>query len=1633
MALDAILAILPTIAEYTFVPIKRHLGYTFNYKSKAENLKNQVQKLQGQRDGLLQEVDAATRRGDAIKDDVQQWLNKVNEAIQKADQELINGEEPAKEKCFYGLIPNLKAQHRLGRKAAKEDPEFTKLQEEGRFDRISYRPALTPLVGSSTHGNEMLHSRASMLKNVMDALMDPSVSMVGVCGTGGIGKTTLAKEVRRQSIEAKLFNVVVLTHVSETPDLKNIQENIADMLGLQFGEKTVEGRAHRLSQRLTLEKKVLIILDDVWKELDLESVGIPFGSDQQGCKILVTSRNGDVLSQKMGTQKTFELGILSEVEALSLFEKTTGEVADQMLATEIAKKCAGLPVLVVTVAVALKNKGLEAWKVALKELSGFDNKGFQEKVYSALELSYRHLGSEEVKSFFLLCAQLAQNDIPFPYLVTYSMGLGLLRHTETVEDGRNKVLKLINDLKAACLLLDGDRYGFVKMHDVIRDAAVLIASTTQRAFTFRDEIGLNKLPNKDVHGNCTRIYLPRSEIHEFPERLECPEAELFVLGTGRIYEKDTYSKIPNSFFEGITKLKVVQLNGMCLWSLPSSFDSLTNLRTLYLEDCALGDTGIIGKLKRLEVLSFRGSNINQLSRDIGKLTELKLLCLNECFSLKTIPANVISRLSLLEELYMRHSFRGWEIEGADGQGNASLAELKLLSHLTTLVIDVPDTKMLPKDLFSDKLVNYRITIGCMWYTNEKDFFSRALELKLDSTNIHLDHGVQVLLKGTEHLSLYELKGIRSLLYELDWEGFLQLKHLEIHDGHDIHYVICSTEKVPCNVFPILESLVLRKLITLENISNCQLTACSFSKLRTLKVENCNKLKNLLSFSMVRNLSQLQELEVSNCKGMEEIVSGESEVKDKEAQVVDFPQLRFLTLRCLPMFRGFCSKVKELTPSQLESYQRTKEIVSEEDELQAPLPFFDKRAFFPNLEVLTLVYIACQVTQYGEPSLVSSNLTRSTVSGGHDMKYIFFSSFMNNLLQLKKLEVYSCEFLEGIVLTEFGQDESMMKNILPNLHVLNLYNLPNLKRFCDGNFIEFPTLIELSISRCPALKTFISNPLSASTAASKGTTGLDLEKNQSSRFPPFFDEKVAFPSLEHMDISSMSNLERAWDNQLSEGSFCKLKSMNFTSCEILQTVFPSNHLARFLRLENLVVNFCESLQEIYQLPVFSDEESNSVLAFELRYLHIDGLCKLKHIWSKDPQGIFTFKNLQSVHVRSCISLNSLFPISIAKDLLQLERVDLSSSGVEALVEKIEGIEAAPSFVFPQLLSLELERLTRLRCFYPEVHSLQFPKLKHLRLVKCGQAMEFASEFLTFHRNQHNNPVQQSFLMAKKVFLNLEKLTLDGPVMEMISQCQLSLEHLSSVKYVEWVEIDELVGSLFLFGFMQRLSNLETLYVRDSDVRELTRYEGYHSKKEDDNMTVLLPRIRNLELVMLGNLTYIWKQDYSQMNYMLEYLQSMKVFRCHSLIYLAPSSVTLGSLTTLEVYDCKSLQHLLTSSTAKSMVHLTKMKISFCKMLEDIITDEADETAEEIVFTRLNTLELFHSQSLTSFCLGSFNFKFPSLEIVIVYGCPNMRTFSAGTSTAPKLQCVHLGLQPFRKWLWEGTLSSTFQKLYTDKVN
>ncbi|XP_058006710.1 uncharacterized protein LOC131182090 [Hevea brasiliensis] len=418
---------------------------------------------------------------------------------------------------------------------------------------------------------------------------------------------------------------------------------------------------------------------------------------------------------------------------------------------------------------------------------------------------------------------------------------------------------------------------------------------------------------------------------------------------------------------------------------------------------------------------------------------------------------------------------------------------------------------------------------------------------------------------------------------------------------------------------------------------------------------------------------LRVMEVRFCPNMEAIVVDD---EDSNEEVVEFNQLRSLTLDGLPHLRSFRSKMKKAPPG-IESRHKQiltadepafEEFVSEESSL------FNRMVSFPNLEDLQLVSVTCEKIWHDQLSATYSNLKSLTVMRCDNLKYLFTTSIVKSLLQLKTLHIEDCSSLEEIILTEEiieEEDERVNKIIFPKLDVLWLWGLPNLIRFCSGYQIEFQSLRDLYIVGCGALMCLVPSVPHTDMMAKQVYT----ETNHNTEIQSLFNEMVAFSNLENLNLREMNDMKSVWHSQFAADSFCKLKSLKISYCSKLMTVFPSNVLERFQRLEELNVRYCNSLQEIYQLEGF-----NVIEAFELRKLSIDSLPSLKHVWRKDPQGVFTFQNLKSVEVANCDVLKNLFPASVAEGLLQLEKLSIIECGVEEIVAKPEDVEPAPYYCF-----------------------------------------------------------------------------------------------------------------------------------------------------------------------------------------------------------------------------------------------------------------------------------------------------------------------------------------------------------------
>ncbi|KDO58838.1 hypothetical protein CISIN_1g041988mg, partial [Citrus sinensis] len=549
------------------------------------------------------------------------------------------------------------------------------------------------------------------------------------------------------------------------PDPQKIQDKLASDLGMKFDlNDSIHHRASRLRERLKQEKRVLIILDNIWTKLELDAVGIPSGDvdekgredDQRRWTIILTSRSRDLLHDDMKSQKNFSIEILADKEALQLFEKIVGDStktsAFQPITNEIVKRCGALPV-----ADALNQ---------LRNSNSREIHGMDANVYTSIELSYKFLESDEAKSLFLLCGLYGQgHSLEVPSLLRNGMGLGLFKNVYTLEAARNRVDTLIDILKSSCLLLDGDAEDEAKMHDIIHAIAVSIASE-KLMFNIPNVADLKEEIERTIEKEPTAISLPlnKRKASELPERLECPKLKLLLLFT----KFRSSLIIPDLFFEGMKQLKVLHFTNARIPSLPSSLGCLFNVQTLCLDGCVLNEIAIIGQLKKLDILSFRDSNIEQLPLEIGQLTRLRLLDLSNCWNLEVIAPNVISKLSRLEELYMDNSFSQWD--KVEGGSNASLTELKGLSKLTTLEIDVPDAEILPQDLVFVELQRYRICIGDkLGQRHVKSETSRLMILKrLGKVSILLEnYGTKMLMKRTEDLCLRELKGVQNVVHELD--------------------------------------------------------------------------------------------------------------------------------------------------------------------------------------------------------------------------------------------------------------------------------------------------------------------------------------------------------------------------------------------------------------------------------------------------------------------------------------------------------------------------------------------------------------------------------------------------------------------------------------------------------------------------------------------------------------------------------------------------------------------------------------------------------------------------------------------------------------------------------------------------
>ncbi|PWA42053.1 AAA+ ATPase domain-containing protein [Artemisia annua] len=1176
-----VLVILAKFGGKLIVGTCRHLGYLVYYKNYIETLKEQVKKLKARSQEVNQDVEEARRNGEIVVPGVYQWIKDV-EIIYNDSSSFLNIEvQEGKSKCTDWFL-NIKKRYTLSKKAKKKTDEVTNLTD-ARFNKIS-NPTLPLAVGErSTQDYKIFESRIPIMNQLIKFLKDESKHIISICGMGGSGKTTMVlKEVSRRGEWVKFFDEIIMAVVSKEHNLVKVQEDLAEWLGFKFKATNMEGRANELWKRLLQSKKGnLVILDDVWKNIDWDKIGIPFGEKYNNCKVILTSRSQDACNA-MGCHDILTLDTLTESETWSLLGEIVGDSLqhDSELcetASKISKRCGGLPSAVVCLGRALKDKRKEVWNDTLKKLQNSmvpeNIEGVKEYVYQSLQVSYDLLEDVETKKIFLLCCVYPEYaNIPLEALVRCGMGLDFYKGVEFFINVRDRVHTLIDKLRSRFLLLSGDRKSTVKVHIVLLTVGISVASMLEphlEPFSAA-VVHEDRWPKGMKNGNYSAVSVVSNEISELPpDGLSFHKVELLQLACPKL----SLEKL-KTMFGRMKVAKVFEIWNMSLFSLSSFLDSLPREMVTLCMNCNIKNIGDIKaeEFVKLEILSLGNSYIKELPEQMGRFTKLRLLDMSSCRGLERISPGVISSLTQLEELDT-----GSKLWGNEEESDARLTELDSLEHLIYLGIHIKSIDILLQTSIFGKLKRYVIDVG-VHLEKARSFSNRMLLLRLENTKIPLGGGIDKLLRKTTEKVFLTGDGMKMALEELVPSGFQQVKTLtaESCNSAEVEYLSDSSySSNEAGVFSNLEKLSMEKIWHLKGIirhDDRRLPDKSFSRLRKIRLYSLPEMTHLFTQSVAVNLVHLESLHVEYCTIMKQVILNprptepstfenkimfprftELVLNDVSNLVcfshginlqIEFPLLKVLKLEYLQNFHAFCPE--EINLANMVNYKG-------------------------NIQSLV------------DDKVNLSSLAELTITNIGNIKYVW-CGYLENLVHLQGLYIQFCQY-DGT--SDFDSTALGIEHVeFPLLRVLRLCWLTHFKSFCSEDKTGWPSSV--------------------------------------------FNDKVMFPSLETLEISELDSVEELWPNQLQTSQFCKLKSLRVEKCQKLVSIFKSDLQALFPSLEKLEVEKCDLLKEVWSSKAAPIRNLKDVLVYDCP--------KLRNMCSCS-----TFKglsNLMSIDISCCKTMEAV---------------------------------------------------------------------------------------------------------------------------------------------------------------------------------------------------------------------------------------------------------------------------------------------------------------------------------------------------------------------------------------------------------
>ncbi|XP_031258658.1 putative disease resistance RPP13-like protein 3 [Pistacia vera] len=366
----------------------------------------------------------------------------------------------SRRRAFYGL-------RNINIKTDEENHALRRIKQLRKTTSFSLEEKV---VGYEDETNELL---AKLLAD------EPRRWVISIWGTGGLGKTTLAGKLYKNSEIKKKFRCAWVS-VSQDYNNEDLLRRIIKSFAFsakeldRMSEEDLERYLHKCLQKYSY----LLVIDDVWHKEAWASLKRAFPDNKMGSRVIITTRYKDVAERSDERTHVHELRFLKPDESWQLFcEKTFWNLnidkGLEKLGREMVEKCRGLPLAIVVLGGLLSTKKPQEWHSVRDNIWQNLSKDSLDITY-LFSLSFKDLPYQLKLCFLYLSHFPEDSEINTDKLTRLWVADGYIPHDEeTMEDVAYSYLyELINRSLVHKEKMRLRTVMTCRVHDLLRDFAI---------------------------------------------------------------------------------------------------------------------------------------------------------------------------------------------------------------------------------------------------------------------------------------------------------------------------------------------------------------------------------------------------------------------------------------------------------------------------------------------------------------------------------------------------------------------------------------------------------------------------------------------------------------------------------------------------------------------------------------------------------------------------------------------------------------------------------------------------------------------------------------------------------------------------------------------------------------------------------------------------------------------------------------------------------------------------------------------------------------------------------------------------------------------------------------------------------